>query len=228
MFILLLIGAYLVGSIPLAYLVAKWARGVDLRKHGSGNVGSSNVLAATSKRWTIPVLIFDLGKGILAVLIARWSGLDIPYQFAVGLAAVAGHNWPVFLGFRGGRGILTSLGVILAFSPLLGLAAAVIAFSFAPFKQLSLGVFIGLLLLPFLAYYLADFFDITEPGTMAAGFCALTLLAYIRRLLAGGRSDLAKDLSMSEVLLNRLVFDRDIRNRKLWLSRTENAGKAFS
>ncbi len=228
MFILLLIGAYLVGSIPVAYLVAKWARGVDLRKHGSGNVGSSNVLAATSKRWTIPVLIFDLGKGILAVLIARWSGLDIPYQFAVGLAAVAGHNWPVFLGFRGGRGILTSLGVILAFSPLLGLVVLVMAFSLAPVKQLSLGVFIALLALPLLAYYLADFFSIAEPGPVAVGMGAITALAFIRRLLAGGRSDLAKDLSISEVLLNRLVFDRDIRNRKLWLSRTENAGKAFS
>jgi glycerol-3-phosphate acyltransferase PlsY len=225
---LLVIGAYLLGSIPMAYLVAKVTRGIDLRKFGSGNVGSSNVLAATSKRWALPVAIFDLGKGVLAVLVARWAGFGIAAQFTVGLAAIAGHNWPVFLGFRGGRGILTSLGVILAFSPLLGLVVLVMALSPAPFKQLSLGVFIALFLLPFLAYYLADFFNITQPGSVAAGLSVLTILAYIRRLVAGDRSELARDLSTGELLFNRLVFDRDIRDRKMWLSRSENTGKAFS
>jgi len=228
MIFLIAIIFYLIGSIPVAFLMAKWSRGIDLRKYGSGNVGSSNVLAATSKRWTLPVLVWDLGKGILAVLAARWSGLEIPWQFLVGLSAVAGHNWPVFLGFRGGRGILTSLGVIMAFSWTLGLTVLIIAFSLAPFKNLSLGVFFALLLLPMLAYYLADMFKIDEPGSVAAGFVALTVLAYTRRLLAGGRSELAKDLSTSELLINRLIFDRDIRSRKLWLSRSENAGKSIS
>ena len=104
MVFLLAIAAYLLGSIPMAYLVARWTRGVDLRKFGSGNVGASNVLAATSKRWALPVALFDLGKGILAVMLARWAGLETSLQFAVGIAAVFGHNWPVFLGFRGGRG----------------------------------------------------------------------------------------------------------------------------
>ncbi len=228
MVFLLAIAAYLLGSIPVAYLVAKWTRGIDLRKHGSGNVGSSNVLAATSKRWAFPVMVFDTGKGLLAVLTARAFDLGVEAQFAVGLAAVAGHNWPIFLGFRGGRGILTTLGVILAFSPLLGLFAAVISFAFAPVKQLSLGVFIGLFLLPVLAYYFPEFLGIDEPGPVAAGLGALTVLAYLRRLMAGSRSELAADLSTGELLLNRLLFDRDIRDRKLWLSRSENTGKAFS
>jgi len=228
MVFLLAIAAYLLGSIPMAFLVAKWTRGIDLRKHGSGNVGSSNVLAATSKRWALPVALFDTSKGLLAVLAARWAGLDIIPQFAVGIAAIAGHNWPIFLGFRGGRGILTTLGVILSFSPLLGLTAAVIAFSFAPLKQLSFGVFIGLFLLPLLAYGLPGFFSISERGLVAIGLAALTILAYIRRLLAGARSELAHDLSTAELLFNRLIFDRDIRDRKAWLSRSENSGKAFS
>ncbi len=229
MVFLLAIAAYLLGSIPIAFLVAKWTRGVDLRKHGSGNVGSSNVLAVTSKRWALPVALFDTGKGLLAVLVARWAGLDILPQFAVGIAAIAGHNWPIFLGFRGGRGILTTLGVILAFSPLLGLVVAVIAFSLAPIKNLSLGVFIGLLALPILAYFFADFFNMAGRGShLATGFAALTILAYTRRLLAGDRSELAKDLSTGRLLFNRLIFDRDIRDRKTWLSRSENAGKAFS
>ncbi len=228
MVFILAIAAYLVCSIPVAYLVAKWTRGIDLRKFGSGNVGSSNVLAATSKRWALPVAIFDLGKGILAVLVARWAGLDIVFQFAVSIAGIAGHNWPVFLNFRGGRGILTSLGVILAFSPLLGLVVLVIAYSFAPFKQLSIGVFLGLLLLPILSYYFASFFNIDQRTTVTAGMIALSVVAFIRRLLAGTRSDLAADLSEGELLFNRLLFDRDIRNRKIWLSRSENSGKAFS
>jgi glycerol-3-phosphate acyltransferase PlsY len=228
MVFVLVIGAYIICSIPVAYLVAKWTRGIDLRKFGSGNVGSSNVLAATSKRWALPVAIFDLGKGIVAVLVARSAGLDTSYQFVVGIAGIAGHNWPVFLNFRGGRGILTTLGVILAFSPLLGLLMAVAAFSLAPFKQLSLGVFIALLLLPIMAYNFASFFGIDNRGTVTAGMAALTAVAYSRRLLAGDRSDLAADLSNGELLINRLLFDRDIRDRKKWLSRSENAGRAFS
>jgi glycerol-3-phosphate acyltransferase PlsY len=228
MIVLLAFIAYLLGSIPMAYLVAKWTRGIDLRKHGSGNVGSSNVLAVASKRWALPVALFDTGKGLLAVLLTRWAGLDIIPQFAIGMAAVAGHNWPVFLNFRGGRGILTTLGVILVFSPLLGLIAALISLALTPFKQLSLGVFIGLFILPVLAYYFPEFLGITKPGPVAAGLGALTVLAYIRRLMAGRRSELAKDLSTGELLVNRLVFDRDIRNRKLWLSRSGSAGKAFS
>jgi glycerol-3-phosphate acyltransferase PlsY len=211
----------------MAYLVARWTRGVDLRKFGSGNVGASNVLAATSKRWALPVALFDLGKGILAVMLARWAGLETSLQFAVGIAAVFGHNWPVFLGFRGGRGALTSLGVIMAFSPLLGLVVMAIALSLAPFKKQSLSVFIALLALPFLAYYFAEFFNIAEPRPVAAGFAVLTVLAYTRRLI-GSRSSLAVDLSTGALLLNRLLFDRDIRDRKAWLSRSENSGKAFS
>jgi glycerol-3-phosphate acyltransferase PlsY len=228
MLFLLAVAAYLLGSIPVAYLIALWTRGIDLRKYGSGNVGSSNVMQATSKRWTIPVAAYDLGKGILAVWLARWAGLDIGPQFLVGLAAVAGHNWPVFLGFRGGRGILTSLGVILAFSPLLGLTVLVMSFLLAPFKNLSLGVFIALLSLPALSYFLAEFFSIAEPDAVSVGFSVLTILALGRRLI-GRRSEIASGLPVGSLLLNRLLFDRDIRDRNTWISRSkENGNKSLS
>lgn len=228
MLFLLAVGAYLLGSIPVAYLIARRTRGIDLRKFGSGNVGSSNVMQATSKRWTIPVAVYDLGKGLLAVWVARWAGLDIGPQFIVGLAAVAGHNWPVFLGFRGGRGILTSLGVILAFSPLLGLTVLLMSFSLAPFKNLSLGVFIALLSLPALSYFMAETFSIVDAETVSIGFVALTMLALGRRLI-GVRSEVAADMSAGELLLNRLLFDRDIRDRKAWISRAAgNGNKSLS
>ena len=70
-FILLVIGAYLLGSVPAAYIIARWRRGIDIREYGSGNVGAANVLAAVSKWWSIPVTIFDIGKGVLTVWIAQ-------------------------------------------------------------------------------------------------------------------------------------------------------------
>ncbi|MEN8614954.1 glycerol-3-phosphate acyltransferase [Dehalogenimonas sp. THU2] len=228
MFVVLAIVAYLIGSIPLAYIIARWTRGVDLRKFGSGNVGSSNVIQATSKRWAVPVIIFDLGKGLLAVWLARWAGLEMAQQLIVGLAAIIGQIWPVFLSFRGGRGNLTSLGMILGVSPLLGLVVMSVALSGMPFKKLSLTVFIALLSLPLLAYYLADFFNIAEPGLVSAGMAAITLITLGRRLI-GRRSELAAGLSSVELLTNRLLFDRDIRDRKTWITRPENNGaKALS
>ena len=98
-FILTIIGAYLLGAVPAAYLVARWARGIDLRQYGSGNVGAANVITTVSKRWGISVVIFDLLKGMVVVYVARWIGLDIVQQVAAGLAAIIGHNWSVFLGF---------------------------------------------------------------------------------------------------------------------------------
>ena len=80
----LLVAAYLLGSVPAAYLVAKWARGIDIRQYGSGNVGASNVVRIVSKRWAIPVIIFDLSKGAVMVWAAQLLGLGIAEQVTVG------------------------------------------------------------------------------------------------------------------------------------------------
>jgi glycerol-3-phosphate acyltransferase PlsY len=109
-FVLLLLGAYLLGSVPAAYLAARWSRGIDIRQYGSGNIGVSNLWRSTSKWLAMPVIIFDFGKGMLLVWIAQLLGLGIDQQVAIGLAAIIGHNWPVFLRFSGGRGLLTTLG----------------------------------------------------------------------------------------------------------------------
>lgn len=124
-----MVGAYLLGSVPAAYLVAKWSRGIDIRQFGSGNVGASNVLTSVSRRWSIPVIIFDLVKGLLAIYIAQLIGLGVTQQVAVGLATIIGHNWPVFLCFAGGRGGLTIMGVTLILAPKLALSLEVRFFS---------------------------------------------------------------------------------------------------
>ncbi len=115
--VLLIVGAYLLGSVPTAYLAARLSRGIDIRLYGTSQVGASNLLRMTSKRLALPVIIFDLGKGTAMVWVAQLMGLGTAHQVAMGLAVIVGHNWPVFLRFSGGRGILTTLGVIFILMP---------------------------------------------------------------------------------------------------------------
>ena len=104
------LGAYLLGSVPSAYLAGQWSRGIDIRRYGSGNVGATNLMRFTSKRVAIPVIIFDSVKGMIMVGVAWQLGLGVTEQMLVGIAAIVGHNWPVFLRFTGGRGVITTMG----------------------------------------------------------------------------------------------------------------------
>jgi glycerol-3-phosphate acyltransferase PlsY len=220
-FVLLIIGAYLLGSVPTAYLVAKWRRGIDIRRFGSGNVGVSNVLAAGSRWSSLIVIIFDLAKGFAPVYVARLINLEPYQQVTVGLAAISGHNWPVFLRFNGGRGILAALGVVFAFAPWLALVLTVIAFAWLPFGQFALGTLIALVLLPIFSWFLNKPFDVEQPLALTLGFVAILLLLIIRRLTAPRSST---GVPAGELIVNRLLFDRDIRDRKAWISRKPLVG----
>lgn len=215
----MVLGAYLLGSVPTAYLITRWSRGIDIRQYGSGNVGAANVSAVVSKWWTIPVTIFDLGKGILVVYLAKWLHLEVYQQVLVGIAAIVGHNWPVFLHFSGGRGILTTVGVIFVLAPWLTLAITVIAFLFAPFRQLPLGALLVLAAAPFCSWFLSQPFRIELSLPLTLGFAAVFLLVVIRRL-ATPRTSLSASMPAKELLVNRLLFDRDIRDRNAWVKRT--------
>ena len=215
-FVLLSIAAYLLGSVPAAYLVAKWSRGIDIRNYGTGNVGASNVLSVTSKWLAIPVIIFDIGKGASAIWIAQLLGLGAAEQVTVGIITVIGHNWPVFLRFQGGRGIFTTLGVITMLSPWLGLIILVIAWSLAPFRQLALGVLLALASVPIFSWFLPQPLDIEERLPITLGFVALLLVALAKRLVLS-RTPLSQSVPPGQLFINRLLFDRDIRDRKAWL-----------
>jgi glycerol-3-phosphate acyltransferase PlsY len=218
-FVLLSIGAYLLGAVPAAYLVVKWSRGIDIRKIGTGKVGASNVLNAGPKWLVVPVALFDIGKGALSVWIANSIGLNAAQQMTVGLLAIVGHNWPIYLGFKsGGRGIFASLGVITMFSWKLGLIMLVFPYLWAPIKQVALGVFIALISLPLLSWFLAQPLDIEEKVSITCGFIALTLMALMKRVVAR-RSELSKSVPLGGVIFNRLLFDRDITDRRLWIGR---------
>jgi len=116
--------AYLVGSIPTSFIVARLLRGVDIRDYGSGNVGATNLSRVAGKKPAIFVLLVDIGKGIFAVTVVAYifakADLNLDFymfKLILGLAAICGHIWPVFLRFRGGKGVATSAGVMLIIAP---------------------------------------------------------------------------------------------------------------
>ena len=113
---------YLVGSIPVGLLVGRFVRGIDIRDFGSGKTGFTNVVRTVGARWGVVALIGDLAKGAAPVVIARILSDDPFVAMAAGLATAVGHDWPVFAGFKGGRGVAASYGVILAMNPIVGLA----------------------------------------------------------------------------------------------------------
>jgi glycerol-3-phosphate acyltransferase PlsY len=218
-FVLLLVGAYLLGSIPAAYLAAKWSKGVDIRKYGSGNVGAANVRKLTSRRAFLSVVIFDLVKGIPLVVVAWSIGLDIYQQVAIGLLGIIGHNWSVFLRFSGGRGMLTTLGVAFIFPVLNGyvpwetiIAMVIIAIGAFIVHNVPMGMVIGVA-----PAALVSWLD-GKPLEMTWGFLAIFLIMVIRRLTAP-KTSLAATVSTKELFINRLLFDRDVRDKEVWLQR---------
>jgi len=120
----LLIAAYLVGSIPSGLLVARSAGIQDIRQHGSGNIGATNVLRTLGWKYGLAVLALDAAKGSCGVLLARWAGTGQIGQTLGGIAAMTGHLWPCTLRFQGGRGVATSLGLMLVLNPLVALLSA--------------------------------------------------------------------------------------------------------
>jgi glycerol-3-phosphate acyltransferase PlsY len=112
-----LIVGYLLGAIPFAYLLARRHRGIDLRLAGSGNVGAANLLRTTTKKIGVSAMALDMGKGIAAVLVARQIDPGVTAPAVAGIAAVLGHIYPVWLGFRGGKGVATTCGVFAVLAP---------------------------------------------------------------------------------------------------------------
>jgi glycerol-3-phosphate acyltransferase PlsY len=156
LWVALIAGAFLLGSFPTGVVVAR-ARGVDLRKVGSGNIGATNVGRAMGKGWAIFVLIADALKGYAPVAIARSLGVPPMVIAAVGLAAVLGHMFSIFLKGRGGKGVATSLGAALALAPLATLAsAAVWVLLYAIFRISSLGSLAAIVAFPISLYLLGD------------------------------------------------------------------------
>ena len=155
-FILPVLAGYLLGSVSFSYLLARLIKGIDIRHHGSGNAGATNTLRVIGLGPAIAVLLLDAAKGVLAVWLGRWIAPGEPYIAALsGLAAVIGHNWPVFLGFRGGKGVATTIGVMATLAFFQALYAGIVAIAaIAATRFVSLGSLLFALLIPVLAFAL--------------------------------------------------------------------------
>lgn len=152
--IIVLIG-YGLGSIPFGLIFARLMGHGDIRKIGSGNIGATNALRTGSKKLAILTLLFDILKGVTAVMIARYI---FPESLVIaGLAAILGHCFPVWLKFKGGKGVATTIGVILAVSPLLGLAVCLTWLLTAlTFKISSLSALVAVIMAPLYTWYIID------------------------------------------------------------------------
>ena len=174
---------YLLGSIPFGLLLGKLAGAGDIRGIGSGNIGATNVLRTGRKGLAVLTLLLDAGKGAAAVLVTAYFTPLL--GLAAGIAAVAGHCFPVWLKFKGGRGVATGFGVLLAALPLVGLlACATWAAVAAIFRFSSLAALAAYLAAP---VYAAVFYDVPE-GIFAAVISILIIVrhrANIARLRAG-------------------------------------------
>jgi glycerol-3-phosphate acyltransferase PlsY len=191
--ILLPLAAFLMGGVPFGVIAAR-AKGVDLRKTGSGNIGATNVLRSVGKGAALFTLLGDIFKGTVAVLIGRYFGHGPHMAAVMGLFAVLGHDFSPFMGFRGGKGVATSLGVLLGISPLVGVFSMLIwlAAAYAA-KYSSLSALTAFLLLP-LNVWIVDYrvlhVHADNPDRMALAFALSTLLFFkhrdnIRRLING-------------------------------------------
>lgn len=152
--IITIVISYLLGSISFSILFARWLRKIDIREHGSGNAGATNTLRVLGKGPAIAVFLLDIVKGSAAVLLGSWlsDGNDW-VSVACGLAAIVGHNWPIYFRFKGGKGIATTIGalVIWAFFPTL-LAGIVAIITILISRYVSLGSMIFAICLPILFY----------------------------------------------------------------------------
>jgi len=220
--IIVVIASYLLGSVPTAYLAARWMRGIDIRQRGSGQVGGSNVWHSVSRRVGVVVAVADIAKGAVAVLVARVFGLGIEWQMVAGLSAIAGHNWSVFLRFGGGRGIATLGGVILVMAPWETVVFAVFVALGMLLRIVPVSILLGVASLPVASWILRE--PSMERSSMALGGVVMLLLVAAKRVVPKRKWPSS---GRGKVLMYRLLFDRDIRSREAWIKGHGGIGHAL-
>jgi len=208
--------AYLLGSIPWGLLVAK-SQGIDIRKHGSGNIGATNVWRVMGKKWGLITFAADMGKGLAAVLIAKWIAghwsytVSLPHDrqevqhlahdfagIAAALGCILGHSFPIWLRFKGGKGVATSLGVIFGMMPVAAVIDMVLWGSvFGISGYVSLASMIAAVALPVIVVALLAIGWVHGWGNFFFAVAAGTLVVWrhrenIKRLVAGTESSFRK------------------------------------
>ncbi|MBU0494150.1 MAG: glycerol-3-phosphate acyltransferase [Chloroflexi bacterium] len=204
----LVVIAYLLGSIPTAYVIARLARGIDLRQVGSGNVGGSNVYEHVGLWALLLVGVVDIGKALVPTALALWLGFGWGIAGAAGLAAMIGHSWSLYLRFTGGRGIGPMTGLLVVLAPVeFVLTLIVFGLGALLHRESSIGL-VGIFMLPVSAWVLGRPPEVVLTGV---GIIALILL---KRILANDGVPRSR-----EVFWCRLLLDRDIVDREAWIHR---------
>jgi len=194
------IGGYMLGSLNAAIIVSRLLKGEDIRKHGSGNAGMTNMLRTYGKGPAALTALIDFGKGAVAIILARVAAghfgleLNIDIGYIAGIAAMLGHLFPIYFGFKGGKGVMTAMGVILCVNPLVFVIVAAV---FVPLifitRIVSLSSVIGSLCLPFVTWAVLHLSGRDPlPDTLLAGVIGLLIIVMhkdnIKRLLNGTES----------------------------------------
>ena len=180
--IIAILSGYLLGSIPCAYIAGRLVKGVDIRQVGGGNMGTLNTLREIGRVAGFSVLIADIAKGSLAVLLARWLGVSTLFVFIAGFAAIVGHNLPVFLKFRGGKGAATALGVLLALAPLeFVISFSIIVIVVLITSNFTLGLGAGFICMPLILWLFGEANELIFFSLVLALFQGLRYLRTARR-----------------------------------------------
>ncbi len=176
-------GCYLIGNISPAIIMGRIIAHIDIRKHGSGNAGTTNVLRTLGVKAAAVTLIVDISKGVAAVLIGRHFGGD-DLAMLCGLAAFIGHIWPLFYGFKGGKGIATAAGVIVTVEPLMGaMVAGVALLAMVVTQRVSVGAMLGAIALPIIGNHF-------DPKYLSWGIIMCVIIIFkhranLKRLMKG-------------------------------------------
>jgi len=194
MIILGIIVSYLIGSIPTAYIFGKKLKGIDIREHGSGNVGATNVFRVLGKKPGIIVLLLDILKGVIAVVVVSdLLGLtEVIHRVILAVVVVCGHNWTIFLKFKGGKGIATSFGALIGLTikiavirPVLLWVVLIWLACFLTTRIISVSSILATTCLPIIMALTDQEITIICLGIMLCIFVVLRHKANIRRLFAG-------------------------------------------
>jgi glycerol-3-phosphate acyltransferase PlsY len=210
---LIVLASYLLGGVSVAYATGRLLRGIDLRQYGSGNLGPSNVWQQVSRPATIPVGLLEIGQGMIGIAVAKAADQSLGVQVAAGLAAIAGHNWSPLLRLNGGRGVGPAIGFMLVLSPLALGVFIVVSLAGVVLRVVPQFVLAGLIAAPFVAL------GNGQAPEIVVALSVMAALVAAKRLLTN-RPSLPPGADPVEVLLCRLMLDRDTRERERWVGRT--------
>ncbi len=204
------LGGYLLGAVPVPYLVGRVFGRADLLESGTGSAGASN-LWHTPAGWAVaPVGVAQMAQGALPPLVARRAGCSEGVQVAAGLASIVGQDWNMALGLRGGRGLTHSIGFLLAVSRPSLVPLAVFGLAGVVLRQIPLGMLLGL------SMAAASARAVCRPPAVVAG-CRLMLALAAAKRVEANRRPFPEGQPVALTLLYRALFDRDVRSRDDWL-----------